>query len=87
MVPTSLDQMHGSQVPSQLTVCYSKHLQSLQSSQCPSQFTPPEALRKFLQKQPGEYNALSGEHLDLSKKDIFCCIPKYQLPRSLVSLP
>lgn len=46
-------------------------LQSLQSSWCRSQFTPPVAPNKLLQKQPGGSNALSGECSHLTKKEPF----------------
>lgn len=46
-------------------------LQSLQSLQCHSQFTPPGALSKLLQKQPGGSNTLSGERSHLNKKEPF----------------
>lgn len=46
-------------------------LQSAQSSQCCHQFTPPAALRKLLQKQPGGSNALSGERSHLTTKELF----------------
>lgn len=68
--------LYGTWVPSRLAMCTrllacSERLQSSQSSQCHSQFTPPAALSKFLQKQPGESNARSGECSHLNKKEPF----------------
>lgn len=68
--------VYGSQVPSWLCLlacllACRESLQSLQSSWCRSQFTPPVAPNKLLQKQPGGSNALSGECSHLTKKEPF----------------
>lgn len=72
--------VYGSQVPSWLCLLACREsLQSLQSSWCRSQFTPPPAPNKLLQKQTGGSNTLSGECSHLMKKGtIFCWISKYQ---------